>query len=117
MILDGCVIKYCMDAIDNIARMPWVTLYITGEGTEYKEGERGEKKRGRIEFKEGEREEVVNKKRREKAEERGEGEIWWRDSGRGWKVEREEGRGRDKWDRGQRRRERQTDRQIVQGRE
>ena len=40
----GCVIKYCMDAIDNIAWVSWVTLYITGEGTEYKEGERGGEK-------------------------------------------------------------------------
>ena len=44
-----------MDAKDNIAWVSWVTLYITGEGTEYKEGERGgEKKRWRMDFKEGE---------------------------------------------------------------
>ena len=76
----------------------------------------GEKKRWRMEFKERERG-GVNKKRGEKAEERVEGEISRRGSGRGWKVEREEGREREKWDRGQRRRERQTERQMVQGRE
>ena len=96
-----------------------MTLYITGEGTEYKEGERGggEKEMEDGVQRERERGGGLNKKRRQKAEERVEGEISRRGSGRGWKVEREEGREREKWDRGQRRRERQTERQMVQGRE
>ena len=72
-----------------------MTLYITGEGTEYKEGEGGGRKRDGGWSSKRERG-GVNKKRGEKAEERVELEISRRGSGRGWKVEREEGRERDK---------------------
>ena len=108
-ILYGCHRQYCMGVMGDI-------VYNRGRYRVQRgrEGGGGEKER---EDRVQRERDWVNKKRGEKAEERDEGEISRRGSGRGWKVEREEGRGREKWDRGQRRRERQTERQMVQGRE
>ena len=100
-ILYGCHRQYCMGVMGDI-------VYNRG-GDRVQRGREG----GEKEMEDGvqrEREREVNKKRGEKAEERVEGEISRRGSGRGWKVERDEGREREKWDRGQRRRERQTER-------